>query len=98
MKSISITQETILLICEYMIISPSHQENQPGCQFNIKMLSYQNNNSSYEDKIVLWLSYFYNWNLYTLKHGINIESSPRRTYVFYGDIPQPFLLVAMRAQ
>ena len=40
MKSISITQETVPLIHEYIIISTSFQEYQPGAQFNIKLLSY----------------------------------------------------------
>ena len=42
--------------------------------FNVKMPTYFYRNSHYEDKAVSRPSSFYNWNLYTLKDGVYIET------------------------
>ena len=46
-------RKKMLPIYQYIIISTSFQEYQPGGHFNIKMLSYQNKNSI----IKIWLSH-----------------------------------------
>ena len=78
--TIHLAFEIVMMISKVKhAICQNEQLSSGGC-LNIKMSSYQYQDSHYKDNMVSWPSYLYNWNSHTWKDCLDIERGPRLSW------------------